>query len=216
MVHGLSYQSFPTSESGISGRSSCTSPEWTVSLIFFCHLISFVCADIFCSLGCLYTAQHWCGSYGLQNTWAGLVQSWQWSRRSSLETEPIKLYHVWAGTVVFFQHIDRSGPSYMFVLHCTSLDLFLLASAFIYLSNNNIKLCTHSHLQLQIKKSPNPLLSCVDIYSWTWNISYQKQKEATFFSIFICFVLLLACDLIMAISVFISNNWASWKEKIKV
>lgn len=38
MVHGLSYQLFPTCESGTSGRSSCTNPEGTISLIFFCHL----------------------------------------------------------------------------------------------------------------------------------------------------------------------------------
>lgn len=32
------YQPFPTSESGISGKGSCTSPEGTINLIFFCHL----------------------------------------------------------------------------------------------------------------------------------------------------------------------------------
>lgn len=87
-----------------------------------------------------------------------------------------------------FQHMDGSGPSDMFVLQCTSLNLFLLASVFIYLSTSNTKLCTQSHLKLQIKKSPNPLLNCVDIYNWTWYISYQKQEETTFFSFFHMFL----------------------------
>lgn len=44
-------------------------------------------------------------SLGCKDTWVGLVQSWQWSRRFGLESEPIKPYQAWASTAILLSKL---------------------------------------------------------------------------------------------------------------
>lgn len=94
VVHRLPYQSLSTSDPWVSGRSYCTSPDWTINLGFFSAIFSlnltlqmslqfrvFTCSS----------ALNWkLWSLGCKDTCTGLVWSCQWSRRFGLECEPIK------------------------------------------------------------------------------------------------------------------------------